>query len=36
VPIIKAEQLAAAGADLDKAINELLDPTYAQAVISGG
>jgi sulfonate transport system substrate-binding protein len=33
VPIINAEQLAQAGADVDKAVNELLDPTYAKAVI---
>lgn len=33
VPIIKAENLAAAGADPDKAVNELLDTTYAKAVI---
>jgi sulfonate transport system substrate-binding protein len=34
VPIIKAENLAAAGADPDKAVTELLDTTYAKAVIS--
>jgi sulfonate transport system substrate-binding protein len=33
VPIITAEQLAQAGADVNKAVNELLDPTYAKAVI---
>jgi sulfonate transport system substrate-binding protein len=33
VPIITSEQLAQAGADVNKAVNELLDPTYAKAVI---
>jgi sulfonate transport system substrate-binding protein len=33
VPIITSEQLAAAGADLTKAVAELLDGTYAKAVI---
>jgi sulfonate transport system substrate-binding protein len=33
VPIIVSEQLAAAGADPNKAVNELLDGTYAKAVI---
>jgi sulfonate transport system substrate-binding protein len=33
VPIIVSEHLAAAGADPAKAVTELLDPTYARAVI---
>jgi sulfonate transport system substrate-binding protein len=33
VPIITAEQLAQPGADVNKAVDELLDPTYAKAVI---
>jgi sulfonate transport system substrate-binding protein len=33
VPIITAEQLATAGADVNKAVTELLDGTYAKAVI---
>jgi sulfonate transport system substrate-binding protein len=33
VPIIVSEQLAAAGADVNKAVNELLDGSYASAVI---
>lgn len=33
IPIIKAEQLANPGADLDKAVNDLIDGSYAKAVI---
>lgn len=33
IPIIQAEQLANPGADLEKAVTDLLDPTYAKAVI---
>jgi hypothetical protein len=33
VPIIKSESLAVAGGDPDKAVTELIDPTYAKAVI---
>jgi sulfonate transport system substrate-binding protein len=33
VPIITAEQLAAPGADVNKAVSDLLDPSYAKAVI---
>jgi len=33
VPIIKSEQLANAGANLDQAVSDLVDPSYAKAVI---
>ena len=33
VPIITSEQLAVAGADVAKAVNELIDGTYAKQVI---
>lgn len=33
IPIINAEQLADPGADLDRAVKELIEPTYAKAVI---
>ena len=33
VPIIKSEQLAVAGGDPDKAVTELIDSSYAKAVI---
>ncbi len=32
VPIIKAEQLADPGADVDRAVTELIEPAYAKAV----
>jgi hypothetical protein len=34
VPIIQSEQLAKPGADPVKAVTELLDPSYAKAVIT--